>query len=175
MLDDVKELFVFKSLLTMPSDVLPLHLKETFPPIIWIFTEGDRIKIRLLFKVFSTLTNIFLIRDVIDLKSVTLGGYEGILVYLLPIWPKQFTESNKKIVLMEIEICYLEINHSYKWGNLGKRRGKNWSFGPKLIWCWSRNYRTRAIITLSWILTIHKGRILWGKILKKTFLPFKNG
>ena len=27
----------------------------------------------------------FLIRDVIELKSVTLGGYEGILVYLLPI------------------------------------------------------------------------------------------
>ena len=30
-----------KSLLTTPSNVLPLHRKQTFPPIIWIFTEGE--------------------------------------------------------------------------------------------------------------------------------------
>ena len=43
-----------KSLLTSPSNVLPYYLKETFPPIIWIFTEGkgDEIKSRL----FSTLS-----------------------------------------------------------------------------------------------------------------------
>ena len=52
---DVNKLFVFKSLLTTPSNVLPLHLKQTFPPIIWIFTEGDGIKSRLPFKIFSTL------------------------------------------------------------------------------------------------------------------------
>ena len=54
MLGDVNKLFVFKSLLTTPSNVLPLHLKQTFLPIVWIFTEGDGI--------FSTLTfheNIF--------------------------------------------------------------------------------------------------------------------
>ena len=46
-----------KSLLTSPSNVLPLHLKQTLPPIIWIFTEGegDGINARLLFKIFSTL------------------------------------------------------------------------------------------------------------------------
>ena len=33
--------FFFKSLLTRPGNVLPLHLKQTFPPIIWIFTEGE--------------------------------------------------------------------------------------------------------------------------------------
>ena len=46
--------FVFKSLLTMPSsNFLPL----TFPPIIWIFTEGkgDGIESRLPFKTFYTL------------------------------------------------------------------------------------------------------------------------
>ena len=50
-------LFVFKSLLTTPSNVLPLHLKQTFLPIILIFTEGegDGIKSRLPFKIFSTL------------------------------------------------------------------------------------------------------------------------
>ena len=58
MLVDVNKLFVFKSLLTTPSNVLPLHLKQTFPPIIWISTEGnkgDGIKSRLPFKIFSTL------------------------------------------------------------------------------------------------------------------------
>jgi hypothetical protein len=41
--------FVFKSLLTTPRNVLPLHLNQTFLPIIWIFTEGvgDGIKSRL--------------------------------------------------------------------------------------------------------------------------------
>ena len=51
-------LFVFKSLLTTPSKVSPLHLKRIFPPIIWIFTEGEGVWIesRLHFKIFSTLT-----------------------------------------------------------------------------------------------------------------------
>ena len=59
MLGDVNKLFVFKSLLTTPSNVLPLHLKQTFLPIIWIFTEGegDGINSRLPFKIFSTLTS----------------------------------------------------------------------------------------------------------------------
>ena len=35
------------------------------------------------------------------------------------------------------------------------------------------NYRTRATITRSWILTIHKVRILRKKPLEKTFLDFK--
>ena len=57
MLGEVNNLFVFKRLLTMASNVLPLHLKLTFPPIIWIFTEGggDGIESRLPFKIFSTL------------------------------------------------------------------------------------------------------------------------
>ena len=46
-----------------PAKFLPFHLKQTFLPIIWIFTEGDVIESRLPFKVFSTLkasTYIFL-------------------------------------------------------------------------------------------------------------------
>ena len=44
---------------TSPSNVLLLHLKHTFPPIISIFIEGevDGIKSRLLFKIFSTLSS----------------------------------------------------------------------------------------------------------------------
>ena len=59
MLGDVNKLFVLKSLLTMPGHVLTLHLKETFPPIIWIFAEGegDGIESRLPFRTFSTLRN----------------------------------------------------------------------------------------------------------------------
>ena len=53
MLGDVNKLLVFKSLLTTPSNVLPLHLKETFPPIISIFFEGegDGVKSRLPFEI----------------------------------------------------------------------------------------------------------------------------
>ena len=41
----------------MPSNALPLRLKQTFPPMIWIFTEaeGDEIESSLPFKIFSTL------------------------------------------------------------------------------------------------------------------------
>ena len=42
----VNKLLKTKSLLTRPSNVLPLHLKQTFPPIIWIFTEGEGDKIK---------------------------------------------------------------------------------------------------------------------------------
>ena len=55
----VNKLFVFKSLLTTASNILPLHLKQPFLPIISIFTEGegDGIESRLPFKIFSTLKN----------------------------------------------------------------------------------------------------------------------
>ena len=41
------------------SNIFAVHLKQTFPPIIWIFTEGegDGIKSRLPFKIFSILTS----------------------------------------------------------------------------------------------------------------------
>ena len=52
MLGDVNKLFVFKSLLTMSNNLLLIHLKQTFPLIIWIFieSEGDGIQFRLPFK-----------------------------------------------------------------------------------------------------------------------------
>ena len=59
--------FVFKSLLTASSNILHLHLKQTFPPIIWIFTdgEGDGIESRLHVKIFSTLTVLTKLLDLI--------------------------------------------------------------------------------------------------------------
>ena len=44
-----------KHCLALPTNFL-LQLKQTFPPIIWIFTDGDGIEFRLPFKIFSTLT-----------------------------------------------------------------------------------------------------------------------
>ena len=37
----VNKLYTIKSLLTTLNNVLPLHLKQTFLPIIWIFNEGE--------------------------------------------------------------------------------------------------------------------------------------
>ena len=77
----------------MPSNVLPLHLKQTFPPIIWIFTEGDGIKSRLPFKIFSTLPiahaslGLAIVKNVEEFIDNTIGedcefecrpGYEAI-------------------------------------------------------------------------------------------------
>ena len=57
-------------MLTTPSNVLPLHLKQTFPAIIWIFFEGegDKIKSRLPFKMFSTLLDVDVDSDSISLQ-----------------------------------------------------------------------------------------------------------
>ena len=52
----VNKLFIFKSLLTTPSNVLPLYLKQTFPPIILIFNEGEGDVVEFIspFKIFPT-------------------------------------------------------------------------------------------------------------------------
>ena len=75
-------LFVLKSLLTTPSNVLPLHHK-----LIWIFTEGegDGIESRLPFKIFSTLFRILLkIRN--WWFSLLLKGYKGMCCNTTACW-----------------------------------------------------------------------------------------
>ena len=86
---------VFKSLLTIPSNVLSSHLKQTFPPIIWIFTqdEGDWIESRLSPWIFYTLSYIF-----------------------VPTWYK-YVPSGLCITLLKLEIgtkCHL--NFQDEWG-----------------------------------------------------------
>ena len=53
----VNKLLRRKSLLTSPSNVLPYYLKQTFPQIIRIFTQGekDEIEPKLSSSIFSTL------------------------------------------------------------------------------------------------------------------------
>ena len=48
--------------MTTPSNFLLLHLKQTFLPIIWIFTEGDGIKSRFPFKICSTLYRLMILK-----------------------------------------------------------------------------------------------------------------
>ena len=49
-----QQTFCFQKFVDNPGNVLPLHLKQTFPPLIWIFTEGEGngIESRLPFKIF---------------------------------------------------------------------------------------------------------------------------
>ena len=48
----------FQKFVDNAQQCFALHLKQTFPPIIWTFTEdeGDRIESRLPFEIFSTLS-----------------------------------------------------------------------------------------------------------------------
>ena len=66
---------VYLSLSTMPSNVLPLHLKQSFLPIIWTFTEGegDRIKSRLPFKILSVYFNTDVNEKFVRLRTIDLG------------------------------------------------------------------------------------------------------
>jgi len=61
---DVNKLF-FQKFVCMPSNVLPLHLKQTFPLTILIFTEGegDGIESRLPFRIFFILIGILSLKD----------------------------------------------------------------------------------------------------------------
>ena len=89
-----QQAFENKSLLTSPSIVLPLHHKQTFPPIIWIFTEveGDGIKSRLSFKIFSTLTTIARVKNTcpLTLSSSFLRAYKtftaSVTCIVYPLW-----------------------------------------------------------------------------------------
>ena len=67
----------------MPSNVLPLHLKQTFRPIIWIFTEGDEIESRLPFKIFSTLHEMSW--PIVILFIFTKMGRNFMMFFFLPV------------------------------------------------------------------------------------------
>ena len=83
----------------MPSNVLPLHLKQTFLPIIWIFTEGegDEIESTLPFKIFSTLITKFLLdKNEIDIWVNTLTQWGQNLTKLHLILNNTFKRSQVK-------------------------------------------------------------------------------
>ena len=79
MLGIVNKLCWTKSLLTTPSNVLPLHLKPTSPPIIWIFSEGDGIESRL-----SSWIYFYIIFEV--LKFATFGTADFLKLWYIWNW-----------------------------------------------------------------------------------------
>ena len=134
---NVNKLFVFKSLLTTPSNVLSLHLKETFPPIIWNFTEGvgDGIESRLPFQIFSTLNRNIDFGSVWTVASRYIallqrrwtkkknGGGALALLYVLvgttiykTLKLNRFVASSKHLHLLSGCLCFVEIIRCYLGG-----------------------------------------------------------
>ena len=87
--------------MTTPSNVLPSHLKQTFPPIIWIFTEGegDGIESGLPFEIFS-LPNSYQITG-IDLPFLSMYGVGD-----QP--PSEENEHMKILMMKDAEIDWLK-------------------------------------------------------------------
>ena len=61
----------------MASNVMLLLLKQTFSPIIWIFSEGVGIKSRLSFKTFSTLNHEYIVSDWVSDEHRIFQEYEN--------------------------------------------------------------------------------------------------
>ena len=81
----------------MPSNVLPLHLNQIFPPIIWIFIEGegDGIESRLPFKIFSTLQ----IRILLQVE------FEPIVYVVMRTWVNFYAVLSSKKNLSKLPPC----------------------------------------------------------------------
>ena len=107
MLGDVGNLFFFKSLLKVPSNVFPLLLKQTFPPIVWIFTEGDGIESRLPFKIFSTLTQQFEFHNsklLCGIQPSTLQVQLGFSNHVLKNFKNNFIFYNRAFIICQKKI-----------------------------------------------------------------------
>ena len=127
----INKLFVFKSLLTTPSNVSHLHLKQIFPPIIWIFTEGkcDIIESRLPFKIFSTLVKLFFPKRMPNFGEIVAWKQ----VYFLSC---RF-ECASWITKPQI-FSWLYCLSSIERGHLNRTLGKtnhNWDLTDRVSWC----------------------------------------
>ena len=121
MLGDVNKLFVFKSLLTTSNNVLPLHLKQTFLPIISIFTEdeGDGIKSRLPFKIFLTLIKVFKALNINRIETNVELLWN--IVFSISFWPLGISKLAKpsKNVKRAWPQQQFVTNKNLTWGKLG--------------------------------------------------------
>ena len=107
MLGDVNKLFVFNSLLTTPNNVLPLNLKETFPPKIWILREIRSIELAKITRLYQ-----FIFRA-------------KFLLRFYKLWMANFF---KKIIwiflsLMMLKDCLKLIDQSYLSYEISKKLG----------------------------------------------------
>ena len=126
MLGDVNKLFVFKFFCW--RGILPLHLKQTFPPVIWIFTEGggDGIESRLPFKIFSTLHWYMVARLEVRAQNPTLlhgSQHERFFFAILLFLPLNFVffltqwkqynhtfETNVNLTKKKFEVMLITVN-----------------------------------------------------------------
>ena len=122
----VNKLLKMKSLLTIPGNVLPLHLKQTFPPIFWIFTEGEGIEWRLFSEIFFTLNP--LDKKLVNAITVYWRGVQVTANYIPTcggLWTK-FRQSSKLSLNVRIQTAhwYLVWNGqplfivSLQWGEI---------------------------------------------------------
>ena len=120
------KLLKMKSLLTIPGNVLPLHLKQTFPPIFWIFTEGEGIEWRLFSEIFFTLNP--LDKKLVNAITVYWRGVQVTANYIPTcggLWTK-FRQSSKLSLNVRIQTAhwYLVWNGqplfivSLQWGEI---------------------------------------------------------
>ena len=79
----------------MISNVLPLCLKQTFPPIIWICTEGVGIESKLPFKIFSTLKTI--VAEILSFRMFTGFVKQKLLVFLFYYVIPKFSKAIEKM------------------------------------------------------------------------------
>ena len=106
MLGVVNKLLKMKSLLTIPGNVLPLHLKQTFPPIFWIFTEGEGIEWRLFSEIFFTLNP--LDKKLVNAITVYWRGVQVTANYIPTcggLWTK-FRQSSKLSLNVRIQTAH---------------------------------------------------------------------
>ena len=122
MLGDVNNLIVFISLLTTPSNDLPLHLKQTFPPKILITeVEDDGIKYWLPFKLKS-----FVLYS--KISSANIGPflkkkYLACIVEVVEVIGKAtrserrkkgfFSRSDKSSLVWNLLVKYIRIRHTF--------------------------------------------------------------
>ena len=123
MLGDFNKLFVLKCLLTRPSKVLPVHLKQTFRPMIWIFTEskGDGNESRLLFEIFSTLFLCWTLK-ILEMFSVRSNkaikpGFDELF------WAKKITNSTARVGFFN---NYLKVSKA-------RSLKQKWKFSMKMM------------------------------------------
>jgi hypothetical protein len=93
----------------------------------------------------------------------------AISLYLI-LYNQKLAPSLGRIVILAKQFYTQSFRTLFVMGREGKGR-----INPSLYIPYARHYNPLLIWNRSWILSIHKVRILQKKLLKKTFLAFKNG
>ena len=138
MLVDVNKRFVF-CLLTTLGNVLPLHLKQTFLPIIWIFNEDedDMIESRLAFRILSTLIG--------NDSNKFSAPYIAITLFEKRFGVVFFSNARIKVWKLALNIVVVEV----------------WTFVFFLIFSWKKIRSQKSTTHFYWALNLY---LFWVKV-----------